>query len=479
MADGDDVPAPVVFLSYSWTDSSHEQWVLDLATELQNAYRITIRLDKWHVGGPGGDPIQYMESMVTDPSVGKVLIISDRLYAEKADGREGGVGIEAQILTPHLYKQAGGDGKPQKFAVVVTEKDERGRGIVPAFYGGRLYIDMTDPDRRSERLVEIQRWAYDRPVHVPPPLGGRPDFLSDGPTTGTDGLSRRALSALIGARSDAVRTVEDYFDMFAEGLSEFIPGEQAQLELATERLSAAYLEAERVVLELSRARLGERGHAALRRFFESLFPYLRPEHDDGAIGIKWDWQTDPFDFIVPELFRSAICALIRAGDFEGVFSLTSIDYVVTKHGGRLAQAFPFPHFQSGVHDPSLRGKIRSIRERRGSLFPLVELIQADVILSLLAYHHRSDGGFMTSYWYPDLIGEYERQTLHTPLPTFAKAASRSHLSRLAVGFGLSPDGLRELVVAISDMDMQEKRRHGLASVRYAIITNSENIGSKQ
>jgi hypothetical protein len=37
-----------------------------------------------------------MEKMVTDPEISKVLIVSDKMYAEKADGRAGGVGTETQ-----------------------------------------------------------------------------------------------------------------------------------------------------------------------------------------------------------------------------------------------------------------------------------------------------------------------------------------------------------------------------------------------
>src|SRR5450631_3686414 len=46
----------------------------------------------------GHDSIAFMEKMVTDPTVEKVIIVSDRVYAEKADGRRGGVGTEAQII---------------------------------------------------------------------------------------------------------------------------------------------------------------------------------------------------------------------------------------------------------------------------------------------------------------------------------------------------------------------------------------------
>jgi hypothetical protein len=37
-----------------------------------------------------------MEKMVTDSEISKVAIVSDKIYASKADGRAGGVGTETQ-----------------------------------------------------------------------------------------------------------------------------------------------------------------------------------------------------------------------------------------------------------------------------------------------------------------------------------------------------------------------------------------------
>ena len=79
---------PRVFVSYSWTSPAHETWVLSLATELVEL-GVDVILDKWTLR-EGADKYAFMEKMVTDPSVGKVILICDQLYAEKADGRKGG-----------------------------------------------------------------------------------------------------------------------------------------------------------------------------------------------------------------------------------------------------------------------------------------------------------------------------------------------------------------------------------------------------
>lgn len=89
-----------VFISYSWSNATHENWVIDLATELRNS-GVDVILDKWDLK-EGHDSISFMEKMVTNPDVKKVIIISDKQYANKADGRDGGVGTETQIISKEI-----------------------------------------------------------------------------------------------------------------------------------------------------------------------------------------------------------------------------------------------------------------------------------------------------------------------------------------------------------------------------------------
>ena len=60
-----------------------------------------------------------METMVTDPSITKVVIVSDETYASKADGRTGGVGTET---TDHLKRSMSGLSQ-EKFVAVVAERE--------------------------------------------------------------------------------------------------------------------------------------------------------------------------------------------------------------------------------------------------------------------------------------------------------------------------------------------------------------------
>ncbi|HXU28070.1 MAG TPA: toll/interleukin-1 receptor domain-containing protein [Bacteroidia bacterium] len=81
---------PKIFISYSWTTPTHEDWVINLAERLVSD-GVDVTIDKWHLK-EGHDKFAFMESMVKSSDINKVLIILDKKYSEKADARSGGVG---------------------------------------------------------------------------------------------------------------------------------------------------------------------------------------------------------------------------------------------------------------------------------------------------------------------------------------------------------------------------------------------------
>jgi hypothetical protein len=158
------VDAPKLFISYSWSNPEHEQWVLNLATELCKS-GVDVILDKWHLG-EGQDTISFMEQMVTNNEIKKVALISDETYAKKADGRTGGVGTEAQIISKEVYDRQ----DQNKFVAILPEKDEQGNAFLPVYYKSRLYIDLSEIDNYSANYEKLVRWIFDEPLHVKPEI---------------------------------------------------------------------------------------------------------------------------------------------------------------------------------------------------------------------------------------------------------------------------------------------------------------------
>jgi hypothetical protein len=191
---------PKVFVSYSWTSPEHEAWVVKFAEELVSQ-GVLVVLDKWDLQ-PGHDANAFMESMVTDKSVNKVVLVCDQKYAERSDARKGGAGTEAQIITSKLYAKRDQD----KFVAVVRERSEEGGPCLPNYYGSRIYIDLLDESTYATEFERLLRWIFDKPVYVRPELGTVPAFVADDTNVvklATSVSFKRALDSIRNGRANA------------------------------------------------------------------------------------------------------------------------------------------------------------------------------------------------------------------------------------------------------------------------------------
>ncbi|PZV75496.1 SEFIR domain-containing protein [Algoriphagus aquaeductus] len=160
-----------VFISYSQTNSNHQDWTIRLANRLRHD-GVDVVLDKWDLK-PGHDLHKFMESMVSDVAIKKVLIICDKTYVDKANDRRGGVGTETEIITPGIYKAS----DQEKFIPIVTEKDEDGTPILPVYLKTRLYFDLSDESSFENNYEELLRNLFNRPSISKPALGNPPKYL--------------------------------------------------------------------------------------------------------------------------------------------------------------------------------------------------------------------------------------------------------------------------------------------------------------
>lgn len=164
---------PRVFISYSWSSPQHESWVIDLAERLSTDGVDTV-LDKWDLK-EGQDKFHFMEQMVRDSGITKVLMICDQVYAEKADGRLGGVGTESQIISKEVYDNV----TQEKFIPLVVQLNSEGKPSLPTFVGSRIYLDFTDNTKFEDSYEKLLRNIYNRPRHQRPARGVMPAYLQD------------------------------------------------------------------------------------------------------------------------------------------------------------------------------------------------------------------------------------------------------------------------------------------------------------
>lgn len=433
---------PKLFISYSWSSPEHEQWVLALAEELvRNG--VDVIIDKWDLKA-GHDAFAFMEKMVTDPDVGKVVIICDQKYAEKADERKGGVGTETQIITPEIYAKT----EQGKFVAVVAEKDENEQAYLPAYFKTRIYIDLSDDDLYSKNFEQLLRWIYDEPIYIKPELGKKPSFVSapSQDILGTRLKFKRSLEAIRNNKSYSKGATEEFFRAFTQNLEKFriveIKGEIDERVIENIEDFLPYRnEAIEIFLALAQYLNTPETAQQLHRFFEDLLPYLeRPSHISG--GYRWD--TDNFKFIIHELFLYAIASLLKYECFDSASYLIQQQYYLEERNGSSSMVSfseMRPHLQS-LENRNKRLKLRRLSlhadllKQRADAFgyKFRQVMQADFVLYLQDCFEAIRGN-TRQRWYPETLIylEYENNAFEF----FARAQSKAYFENLKVLFAIT------------------------------------------
>lgn len=159
------VSNPTVFISYSWDDDAHKDWILNLTKRLFDK-GINVLLDRMELR-PGKNMIHFMESSI--PKSNKVLIIFTPNYKLKAEKRQGGVGFEYSILNAELYNQITTN---EKYIPIL--KSGSFLESIPAFMQQFIGIDMTKSEAFEEKFNELVYAIYDKPQIEKPKIGINP-----------------------------------------------------------------------------------------------------------------------------------------------------------------------------------------------------------------------------------------------------------------------------------------------------------------
>ena len=108
---------PRVFVSYCHSSLSTPR-VEDLARKLL-ASGVDAVLDVWELR-PGHDLFVFMERAVLDPTITHVLLMCDRVYRDRSNGRSGGVGVETELIVPAVSTAS----HQSKFIPIVLEYED-------------------------------------------------------------------------------------------------------------------------------------------------------------------------------------------------------------------------------------------------------------------------------------------------------------------------------------------------------------------
>ncbi|WFU01954.1 TIR domain-containing protein [Rhizobium sp. CB3171] len=450
---------PKLFISYSWTTPDHEAWVLQFAEEL-TSQGIHVILDKWDLQ-PGHDANAFMESMVSDPTVTKVLLICDEMYARKSDGRKGGAGTEAQIITPEIYAHTAQD----KFAAVVRERDGEGKPFLPVYYKGRIYFDLTSASTYATEFDRIVRWAWGQQLHVRPQKGQRPSFLEGKTVSGkilSSAAHRRAMEAVRTGASNAVPAVREYLDIIAEGLEAFrLRTEHATRETFDDQVVASIEEFtpyRNEIVELFSV-IARYSHAmeyleSLHRFFEKCIPYFdRPENVQ-----SWsEWDFDNYRFIIHELFLYCVGIFLQHERFDAAQWFFDNEYYWDDRRERDNKMHAFTVFRETLRSLDHRNQRNELRRlslradmlkdrNAGTGIDFQHVMCADFVAYL-----RGERLVEWRKWWPETLLYADR--FSGPFEIFARAKSQRYFDKIKNLLGIgSKDELGAFLEALLQKD---------------------------
>lgn len=451
---------PKVFISYSWASSEHEEWVLAFANQLSDA-GVHVILDKWDLK-EGQDAHAFMETMVSDESIKKVLLICERSYVSKANSRIGGVGTESQIITPEIY----GKKDQSKYVAVVRERDESGEACVPLYYKARIHIDLSNAASYAENFEKLVRWIYDKPLYVRPELGGKPSYLTENAEIvrlSTTAAFARAMDALKNGKLHAVPALIEYFDIFIAEFEKFRldsgrdPFDEAVME-SIKNFIPYRDEVVRLISTIITYSDNEETRTLVHRFFERMLPYQSAPLNSGSYR-DWDW--DNYAFITHELFLFVIAYCLKVEKFEFALNLIESEYHQPKRFNYghppMAPYLDFRTYLKSFEARNQRLQLRRLSLRAdvlkercvGSQVEFTHLMQADFVLYLRSKIIFKDQFAM---WWPETLIYYGHRG--AVFESFARSISRKYFEKIKLLIGVSSK--EELGIALDQIETEQR-----------------------
>lgn len=159
---------PKVFISYSWDDDSHKEWVKNLADKLiENG--VVVILDQYDCP-PGTNFPHFMEQSVENAD--KALIVLTENYAQKANNRVRGVGYETSIISAEVYSQ---EVDSRRFIPVLKKGDHR--GSTPIFMRAITPLDMRNEKDFEDQFEILLKTIFNHSDK--PKIGTPPKFATN------------------------------------------------------------------------------------------------------------------------------------------------------------------------------------------------------------------------------------------------------------------------------------------------------------
>ena len=158
-----------VFVSYSWDNDTHKDWVFQLCQDLRDR-GVDAIIDQ--AMRKGKDLLDFMEKGIGNAH--RVLVVGTPNYKRKSEEEKGGVKYEQNIIKASILHGIGSD----RYITILREGDgfEESFPNVISTKGG---YDMRNDGDYQEHLTALVHEIYDKPVVVLNPIGAVPEFARE------------------------------------------------------------------------------------------------------------------------------------------------------------------------------------------------------------------------------------------------------------------------------------------------------------
>lgn len=459
---------PKVFISYSWHPEKNKIWVQRLAERLiQDG--VNVKLDVWDLKH-GHDKYVFMEQMVKDSDIKKVLVICNEDYARKADDRTGGVGTESTIMSSDIYSLA----EQTKFIPILVEK-KNGEPCLPTFLKSRMYIDMSSNDIYELGYDQLLRDIYEKPLLRKPALGKMPSYLeADEPVLLSTAQEQRMLKEKVAESTNLQTWIAKYCDKLIESLDQFKVtfrgGKTGDLIEMIEKSIASMqvVNNDFITFVETVASNSECNGKQFVDFFEKLLQYYEDKDIELASSTdSWHLCNDNYRFFNYELFLSFAAILLKYERFDIIKEVVDTDYcILSNRLGRQIKALNFAEFQKhnytldyykGNNGYSPSSQVANLmRNYGGDKFNT--WVEVDILLYYLSLIYGKPGDRM-SMWYPTL-SIYNRAFEILP-----KIASMRYFEKAKVMFDVGDkDSFKTLLVRTKD-ELQRDAYHRIPNLK--------------
>lgn len=467
---------PKIFISYSWSPESNKQKVLQLAERL-TSNGVHVVIDEWDLKA-GQDKFAFMEQMVTDSSVEKVLLICSKKYAEKANERKGGVGVEGTIISKQVYE----DAKQTKFLPVIFEYDEEGKAYIPTFVASAIYFDLSNDNIFEEEYDKLLRDLFNKPKSKRPPIGKIPLYLEDEDPKylPTANRVRVIKNAILNDNQSVSLLIKDYLRTFIDSLMSYkldykiLNNDNFIYEV--EKSINEMLPLKEDFLEFVMAIVNTK--FCTGELFVDLFERMLQTYEDNDISLLSsesinDLANDNYRYFNHDIFLSFCTTLIANECYDVCSDVIKANFIVTSKRFGNTEVRRFVYFQKYNYTLNQHKNKRErlnrvsvnadkIKENAKSVSSK-DIITIDILLYYLSLIFKIEGGF-DSYWFP------ETSCYHGGFEILPKLISKRYFNKIKALFGVDTiTEYKTLVTGVVEPNIRDGFYYRIPNIRIGLL----------